>query len=79
MADKIEDQNQKLKAWTVSIVYDMLQDLTIINEGSDDIDTAHLPKVITKYFLNLIKCLKFIFLDLCIENSMDLCVFFIKR
>lgn len=53
---------------------------SIINEGSDDIDTAHLPKVITKYFLNLIKCFKFIFLDLCIENSIDLCgVFFSSK
>lgn len=35
---------------TVGIVYDMSQNLTIINEGGDDIDTAHVQKVITKFF-----------------------------
>lgn len=50
----------------------MLQNLTIINEsGDDDIDTARLQNVINKYFLNLIECFAFIFLDLHTENSMD--------
>ncbi|XP_008579909.1 PREDICTED: SCAN domain-containing protein 3 [Galeopterus variegatus] len=65
MADKIEGQKQKLETWKNRIstdCYDMFHNLTtIINEVSNDLDIAHLRKVINEHLTNLLDCFEFYF------------------
>ncbi|XP_032126271.1 SCAN domain-containing protein 3 [Sapajus apella] len=65
MADKVEGQKQKLEAWKNRIstdCYDMFHNLTtIINEVGNDLDIAHLRKVISEHLTNLLECFEFYF------------------
>uniref|UniRef100_A0A8C3WE45 SCAN domain containing 3 n=1 Tax=Catagonus wagneri TaxID=51154 RepID=A0A8C3WE45_9CETA len=65
MADKIEGQKQKLEAWKKRVstdCYDMFHNLTtIINEVGNDLDIAHLRKVINEHLTNLLDCFELYF------------------
>ncbi|XP_008061971.1 SCAN domain-containing protein 3 [Carlito syrichta] len=65
MADKVEGQKQKLDAWKNRIstnCYDMFHNLTtIINEVGNNLDIAHLRKVISEHLTNLLECFEFYF------------------
>ncbi|XP_032254826.1 SCAN domain-containing protein 3 isoform X2 [Phoca vitulina] len=58
MADKIEGQKQKLEAWKNRVstdCYDMFHNLTtVIHEVGDDLDIAHLRKIINEHLTNLL-------------------------
>ncbi|XP_037367457.1 SCAN domain-containing protein 3-like [Talpa occidentalis] len=76
MADKIEGQKQKLEAWKRRVstdCYDMFHNLTtLINEVGNDLDIAHLRKVINEHLTNLLVCFEFYCPskeDPCIGNS----------
>ncbi|XP_058141430.1 SCAN domain-containing protein 3 [Dasypus novemcinctus] len=64
MADKIEGQKQKLETWKKRVstdCYDMFHNLTtVINEGND-LDIAHLQKVINEHLTNLLEYFEFHF------------------
>ncbi|XP_039113481.1 SCAN domain-containing protein 3 isoform X1 [Hyaena hyaena] len=65
MADKIEGQKQKLEAWRNRVsanCYDMFHNLTtVIHEVGNDLDIAHLQKVISEHLTNLLDCFELYF------------------
>uniref|UniRef100_F1S1Q2 SCAN domain containing 3 n=1 Tax=Sus scrofa TaxID=9823 RepID=F1S1Q2_PIG len=65
MADKIEGQKQKLGAWKKRVstdCFDMFHNLTtIISEVGNDLDIAHLRKVINEHLTNLLDCFELYF------------------